>query len=90
MSTIRTTITLRPSLLERLKIFARANNKPMSEVIQEGLTRILDQAEQRRLKTMYDGLSSLAGSSQAPIPDASGRIDAMLYGQRGAWRGDAN
>jgi hypothetical protein len=89
VDTIRTTFTIRPGLFERLKRFSREQGKPMSEVVEEGISQVIEQHEQERIQKMYEGLSTLVGMSKAPIPDASQRIDEILYGEQGAWRGHA-
>jgi predicted transcriptional regulator len=88
MQTVRTTFTIRPSLLERLKIFTRETNRPMSTVVEEGISTVLKRYEEKRLTKMYQGLSELVGVSNVPITDASSNIDEILYGENGAWRGD--
>lgn len=88
MNAVRTTFTIRPSLLERLKIFTRETDRPMSAVVEEGITSILERHEQERRTKMYKGLFELVGKSDAPITDASTNIDETLYGEHGTWRGD--
>ena len=88
MQTIRTTFTIRPSLLERLKIFTRETNRPMSAVAEEGISTVLEHYECQRRTKMYQGLTELVGMSNVPIPDASSSIDEVLYGEKGIWKGD--
>jgi predicted transcriptional regulator len=86
---VRTTIMMRPALFERLKIFTRETDRPMSAVVEEGITAVLERHEQERLDKMYQGLFELSGMIQDPdLIDVSGNIDEILYGENGAWRGD--
>lgn len=88
-STIRTTLLLRPGLLQRLKLFARETKKPMSEVVEAGISYVLDQHEKQRLKKMYQGFRELQGMIKADptTPSTAIDIDELLYGENGVWKG---
>jgi predicted transcriptional regulator len=87
MQTVPTTIRIQPSLLERLKMFAREHNTTMTDVIEAGIRHIIEQQEQARLDRMYQGLFALKGMIKEPITNASATIDEELYGEHGAWKG---
>ncbi|MBL8164401.1 MAG: ribbon-helix-helix domain-containing protein, partial [Anaerolineae bacterium] len=48
LNSVRTTVLIRPALFERLKIFTRETSRPMSAVIEEGITSVLERHEQER------------------------------------------
>lgn len=82
MDAARTTIIMRPSLLARLKLFAHRHNRTMSQVVEEGVSQVIDRAEQNNLDTLYKGLLSLSGIIDDPtLTDASSTIDEVLYGE---------
>lgn len=88
MNIARTTITIEPSLLGRLRLFAKEQNRSMSAVIEEGIKRVIAEHEHKRLDRMYENLKKLDGSGDPSITDASSTINAVLYGEQGAWKGD--
>ena len=88
VTTIRTTLTMRPALFERLKQFARDQDTPMSHVVEKGISQLIEQHEQARLDKMYQGLFELSGMIKDPLVDASSTIDEVLYSENGTWRGD--
>ncbi len=89
VTTIRTTLTMRPALFERLKQFARDQDTPISHVVEKSVSQLIEQHEQARLDKMYQGLFELSGMVKDPeLVDVSGNIDEILYGENGAWRGD--
>lgn len=80
MQLTRTTISIRPGLLERLKLYARERGRSTSEVIEEGISRLIQEHEHRRLDRMYKTLRKLDGVGEADITDASTTINQVLYG----------
>jgi hypothetical protein len=87
MNIARATFTIQPGLLERLRLFAKEQNRPISAVVEEGIQKIIGEHEARRLDRMYEGLKKLEGAGDPSITDASTTIDEVLYGEHGAWKG---
>lgn len=88
MNTAKTTINMNPSLLARLRLFTQRHNRTMTDVIEQGVTRLMDETEQESLEAMYHHLFQLKGAIKDPqLTDASETIDEVLYGEHGAWRG---
>jgi hypothetical protein len=87
LSAVRTTITIQPSLFERLKLFSREHGKTMSEVIETGVREVIQRQESNRLDQMYRTLRQMDGQGEPGITDASTTIDEILYGDTGAWKG---
>jgi predicted CopG family antitoxin len=87
MNITRFTITIRPSLLERLRLFAREHERSISDVIEEGISRVISEHERKRLDRMYQTLSQLKGKGRPGITDASTTINEVLYTEHGKWKG---
>ena len=85
----RTTFTFSPGFYERLKRLSQGEHKTMSRFVEEKLTQLLAQQEQQQLGQMYAGLRRLRGTGQVGITDASSRIDDILYGENGTWKGQS-
>lgn len=86
-SVARTTLTFSPAFYERLKRTARTEDKTMSQFVEEKLTTLLAEKEQQQLERIYAGFRRLRGAGQPGITDASSRVDDILYGEQGAWKG---
>ena len=84
---IRTTILMRPGLFRRLKLFSQEQRKPMSEIVDAGVSQVIEADDQLRLERLYKGLFTLAGTGKRGITDASSTIDEFLFGDNGAWKG---
>lgn len=87
MNISRATFTIQPSLLERLRLFAKEHNRSISAVVEEAIQKVISEHEVRRLDRMYEGLKKLDGMGDPSITDASTTIDEVLYGEDGAWKG---
>lgn len=84
---IRTSLLLPATLHQQLVIAARKQGKNLSQLARELLDRALVENEQTRLQQVYDTLNQLDGFIDNPSTDTSQKIDDILYGEHGAWRG---
>ena len=78
---------MRPALFRRLKLLSQEQGKPISEIVDLGVSQIIAASDESRLERMYKGLFNLAGMGKRGIRDASSLIDETLYGENGAWKG---
>jgi hypothetical protein len=83
---VRTSLVLPDTLHQRLLIFARQENIPISRFILDILDKALAAQEQARIKKMYQALDKLDGLGLAGVTDASATINQTLYGDHGAWQ----
>lgn len=84
---IRTTITLHPSVLQRFKEFAAREGKTLSEIVEDSVKRVIQKDQQLRLRQIYDTLKELDGAGGGVITYASTTINDVSYGEQGAWKG---
>ncbi len=87
LRTIKTTVTFSPAFLQRLKSVAQERRSSMSRLIEDELSEILRERENRKLSKMYAAIKKWQGSGSPGITDASQTIDQTLYGENGAWKG---
>jgi predicted DNA-binding protein len=87
MNITRATFTIDLGLLERLRLFAKEEKRPISDVVEEGIQKVISEQEAKRLDRMYAALDKLEGIGDLDITDASTTIDEVLYGENGAWKG---
>jgi len=88
MNTVRTTITLDPQILHKLKSFVTRTESTMSQVISLGILRVIDEAEQGRSKKIWSKLKKMKGVGKVSQPSlAKKSVNEVLYGDDGAWRG---
>jgi hypothetical protein len=87
LSTIKTTVTFSPAFLERLKAVAQERRSSVSRLIEEELTNLLREREERQLRKMYASIRKWQGSGSPGITDASQTIDVSIYGAKGDWKG---
>jgi len=87
-STARTSITIKSTLLERLRLFANQHNRTVSEVVEQGVSLVMRQTKAANTEDMYKELFKLkgvVGKSDPKYKDKS--VDEILYGEDGVWRG---
>ena len=84
---IRTSLFLPEQLHQRLVFVARQEQMNLSELVRELLDRALAREEKTKPRQMYQVLKELDGKGEPEITDASTTIDAVLYGEAGAWKG---
>lgn len=87
MNTVRTSLLLPSPLLGRLRLMSKRKNTSLSRLVQNLVQAGLDAEEQRDLKQLYKVWGETKGIVKEPITDMSTTIDAILYGEDGAWRG---
>lgn len=86
---MRTSIILPNTLHQRLVWTAQSLNTTMSDLVRDLLDKALATQEQGRIERMYQALFKLKGICKEPFTDTSSQIDEILYGEHGAWRGQA-
>jgi hypothetical protein len=84
---LRTSLYLPTTLHQRLIVTSKQQGKPLSRLVGELLDKALAPAEQANLQHMYTGLTRRAGFGPKGIADVSTKIDEVLYGDNGAWKG---
>lgn len=84
---MRTTINLPISLHHRLQAVAQGQRKTLSSLVRDLLEKAVAQQEAGRLDRSYQALRHVKGIAKGHQPDASSRINELLYGPTGAWRG---
>lgn len=89
MNTKRTTFSLPVTLLQRLQLTARQNNISVSELASRLLDKALARQEQLQIQRTYEVLKEMRGMGGEGDADAFARIDELLYGEEGAWRGES-
>jgi len=77
---IKTTVNFSPAFHNKLKKVADEHRKPMSQVIEDYLTPIIDNLQERKRRGVFDGLKQLEGIVSTRTEDASATIDEYLYG----------
>lgn len=82
---IRTSFNLPNSLHQRLHLVARSQQKSVSDLVRELLEQSLSKQEAQRLDQAYDALRQVQGIAKGNLPDASARVDDLLYGKAGVW-----
>lgn len=89
LRTVKTTITLSPIFLQRLKTVAQERRSSMSRVIEDEMSAVLREREGRKLSKMYAAIKKWQGTGSRGITDVSQTIDETLYGANGAWKGQS-
>lgn len=84
----RTTFSLPTTLFQRLQLTAKQKNISVSELASGLLDMALASQEQRQIKRTYEVLKKMRGMGGEGDAAASASIDAVLYGEKGAWRGE--
>lgn len=77
---IKTTMNFSPAFHHKLKQVAEAKRKPMGLFVEEHLSPMLDDLQERKRRMVFDGLYQLEGMITNGTPDASATIDEYLYG----------
>lgn len=86
----RTTVSIHPAIIQRLKAYAGQQGKTMSAIIEEGIRNVISQTEHAYVSHIYTVLKELDGSGGKGVKDASTTINDTLYGERGSWKGKNN
>ncbi|MCA0456143.1 MAG: hypothetical protein LCI00_19350 [Chloroflexi bacterium] len=77
---VKTTVNFSPAFHNKLKQVADQHQKPMSQLIEDYLTPIIDNLQERKRRGVFDGLKQLEGIVSTGTEDASATIDEFLYG----------
>ena len=77
---IKTTVNFSPTFHNKLKQVADERRKTMSQLIEDYLTPIIDNLQERKRRGVFDGLKQLEGIVSSGTEDASATIDEYLYG----------
>lgn len=89
MNTRRTSFSLPVTLFHRLQLTARQNNISVSELASRLLDKALARQEQRQIQRTYEVLKEMMGMGGKGDAQVSASIDEVLYGEKGAWRGES-
>jgi hypothetical protein len=89
MPMIRTSLMLPAPLRQRLVILSRRRGQTFSELARDLFRQALTGEEKDSVAQTYQALDGLEGIGGEDVTDASTTIDAVLYGEKGAWRGDS-
>lgn len=84
---MRTTINLPLPLYQRLTLVAKQKQQSLSGVIRELLGKAVIDSEKVQREHAYHTLLEVKGIAKGNMPDASNRIDEILYGPQGVWKG---
>jgi hypothetical protein len=91
MKTARTTINMQPALLEQLRMFAKRQEKTLSDIFEEMAHETLSKNRQERTRNMYKNLTKFRNEAlkhSDPDPKYINKsVDEVLYGEEGAWTG---
>lgn len=66
---------------------AKGQQKSNSDVIRDLLERELKPQQAKRLQRTYAALEKVKGICQDALGDVSSRVNDILYGPQGAWKG---
>lgn len=80
MKMVKTTITIKLSLLTCLKLFSQRHHRSISDIIEQGITQVIEKAEQANLDEIHKGLVKLQGMGKDIDPKYQDvRVDDILY-----------
>lgn len=85
---VRTTLVLPEPLHQKLRLTAQSEGTSLTKLVRELLAQSLARRENGQLQALYKALKELEGAGERGISEASMTIDTLLYGQKGAWRGN--
>lgn len=84
---IRTTINLPTQLHHQLHFVAKGQKETVSRLVRRILERELAHQKSAQMKAVYQSLESVKGIGKKTEADVSTRINEILYGPEGAWKG---
>lgn len=84
---LRTTINLPVALHHQLHFLARGRRTTLSQVVRDLLETALATQDVAQLDRAYEALRAIKGTVKGGRRDASTRINEMLYGEQGSWKG---
>ena len=77
---VKTTMNFSPAFHSKLKQVADERQKPMGQFIEEYLSPMIDDLQERKRQAVFEGLFKLEGMITNGTEDASTTIDEYLYG----------
>jgi len=84
---IRTSILLPEALNQDLRITAKQEETSITDLMRELLDQALAARRKRQLIRTYEVLERLNGAGSKGLTDVSQKVDEVLYGAKGAWKG---
>ncbi len=78
MNTARTTITLHPTLLARLKLYAKKEDTSVSKFVEKNIIKVLSSLEKKQ-ENPYKDLFKLRGFAKADPEMKDKTVDEILY-----------
>ena len=79
-TSVKTTMNFSPDFHKKLKQVADERQKPMGQFIEEYLSPMIDDLQERKRRGVFEGLFKLEGIITTGTEDASATIDEYLYG----------
>lgn len=85
---IRTSLYLPDTLHQRLLALSQREGKSFSALARALFHQALECGQEHDVAETYDALDALEGIGEPQTVDPANRVDEVLYGEKGAWRGD--
>ena len=85
---IRTTVFLPEALHQQIVIVSKQRGQSLSQLVRRWLSQAAAKETKSQLDTLYSAMEEVKGVCRDKVSDASTSIDEILYGEKGAWRGD--
>lgn len=88
MKQARATFVIDPIVLRQFKQFAKDKKKSLSTLVEQGMKKVMEDADGNGLDKQYDVLMNMAGKGKTVDPElANMSVDELLYGEYDGWRG---
>tara|TARA_Y100001954_G_C15267075_1_gene340224 strand:- start:31 stop:306 length:276 start_codon:yes stop_codon:yes gene_type:complete len=88
MKQTRATFVIDPVVLRQFKQFAKDKKKSLSNLVEQGMKKVMEDADGNDLDKQYDVLMEMAGKGKASSPElANMSVDELLYGEYDGWLG---
>ncbi len=89
MQMIRTSLMLPTQMHQRLVILSKRRGQTFSELVRDLFRQALVSEGKDSIAQTYQALDALEGMGGEEVTGASATVDEVLYGEKGAWRGDS-
>ncbi len=86
----RISITVPSALHEQLQYEAKLKKTSVSDLIRTLVSKEFEFEKMKKLEKTYAALWSMVGAGKSDETDISEKIDEILYGENGAWRGTSD
>jgi hypothetical protein len=83
----RTSINLPVSLLHGLQLEAKQRKTSMADLVRHILEKALTDQQAARIERLYEAVEKIKGIGKTTQTDTSSRVNEILYGPEGAWKG---